>query len=79
MSYISRANVARLSAERPDTKWNVKWGGFRSQLQVSYASSHSKELIQRNSLSVNDYIYIYIYIYLRGAFNKFPEFFCIGS
>ena len=21
------------------------------------------------------YIYIYIYIYIRGAFNKFPDFF----
>ena len=24
------------------------------------------------------YIYIYIYIYIRGALNKFPDFFSMG-
>ena len=25
------------------------------------------------------YIYIYIYIYIWGAYNKFPDFFCMGT
>ena len=40
----SRADVVRLLAERYDTKPNVKLGGFRSQLQASYVSSHTEEL-----------------------------------
>ena len=32
-----------LLAERSNTKANVKLGGFRSQLQVSYVSSHTEE------------------------------------
>ena len=44
MPYISWADVVRLSAEQYDTKSNVKLGGFRSQLQASYAYSHTEEL-----------------------------------
>ena len=33
-----------LLAERYDTKYNVKLGGFRPHLQVSYVSSHTEEL-----------------------------------
>ena len=40
-------------------------GGFRSQLQAFYVSSHTEVVIQRNSLlTVDDNIYIYIYIYI---------------
>ena len=42
--YNSLADVVRLLAERSDTKSNVKLGGFRSQLQASYMSSHTEEL-----------------------------------
>ena len=31
-------------SERYDTKSNVKLGGFQSQLQASYMSSHTEEL-----------------------------------
>ena len=31
-------------AERYDPKSNIMFGGFRSQLQASYASSHTEEL-----------------------------------
>ena len=31
-------------AKRYDTKSNVKLGGFRSQLEVSYVFSHTEEL-----------------------------------
>ena len=31
-------------AERYDTKSNLKLGGFQSQLEASYVSSHIKEL-----------------------------------
>ena len=47
--------MVRLLAVRSDTKSNVKLGGFRSQLQASYVSSH---VIQRNSLPVDGNIYI---------------------
>ena len=36
--------MVRLSAERSDSKSNVKLGGFRSQLQGSYVSNHHEEL-----------------------------------
>ena len=38
---------------------NVKLGGFQSQLEAPYVSSHTKKkvVIQRNSLSVDDNIY----------------------
>ena len=42
--YNSLADVVRLLAERSDTKSSVKLGGFRSQLQASYVSSHTEEL-----------------------------------
>ena len=44
MLYNSRADVVRLLGEQYDTKANVKLGGFWSQLQVSYMSSHTEEL-----------------------------------
>ena len=44
MPYNSRADVVRLLAERYDTKSNIKLGGFRSQIQASYVSSHTEEL-----------------------------------
>ena len=42
--YNSLADVIRLLAEWSDTKSNIKLGGFRSQLHVSYLSSHTEEL-----------------------------------
>ena len=39
----SRADVVRSLAERYDNNSNVKLGGFRSQLQASYVSSHTDE------------------------------------
>ena len=36
---------------------NVKLGGFQSQLQASYVSRHTEELLQLNRLSVDDNIY----------------------
>ena len=44
MPYNSRADVCQLVAERYDTKANIKVGGFQSQLQASYVSSHTEEL-----------------------------------
>ena len=43
MSYNSLADVVRL-AEQSYTKSKVKLGGFWSQLQASYVSSHTEEL-----------------------------------
>ena len=42
--YNSLADAVRLLAEQSDTMSNVKLAAFRSQLQASYVSSHSKEL-----------------------------------
>ena len=44
MPYNSQADVVRVLAERYDTKSNIKLGGFRSQFQVSYVSSHTEKL-----------------------------------
>ena len=44
MSYNSRADMIPLLGELYDTKSNVKLGGFTSQLQTSYVSSHTEEL-----------------------------------
>ena len=43
MPYNSRADLVRLQAEQCHTKSNVKSGGFRSQVQASYVSSHTEE------------------------------------
>ena len=40
---MSAVGIYILIAEY-DTKSNVKLGGFRSQLQASYVSSHTEEL-----------------------------------
>ena len=44
MPYNFRADVVRMLTERYDTKFNVKLGGFRSQLQAFYVSGHIEEL-----------------------------------
>ena len=44
MPYNSLADMVHLLAEQSDTKSSVKLGGFRSQLQASYVSSHTEEL-----------------------------------
>ena len=62
-NYNSLADVVRLLVERFDTKSNVKLGGFRSQLQASYVSSHTEELWYNESLSVDDYIYIKFFFF----------------
>ena len=49
-------------AERYDTKSNVQLGGFRSQLQASYVSSHTEELLYNETVCLWMTIYIYIYI-----------------
>ena len=47
-----------LLAERYDTKSNIKLGGFRSQLQELYVSSHTEEL------SYNETVYQWMTIYI---------------
>ena len=44
MPYNSQADMVHLLTEQKDTKSNVKLCEFRSQLQVSYVSSHTEEL-----------------------------------
>ena len=44
MPYNSQAGVVRLLAVWYDTKANINLGGFRSQFQASYVSSHAEEL-----------------------------------
>ena len=58
--------MVSLLAEWYDTKSNLKLGGFRSQFQVSYESSHTDELCSNETvcLWMTIYIYIYIYIYI---------------
>ena len=50
---------------------NVKLGGFRSQLQASYMSSHTEELWYNETVcGWQNYIYIYIYIYIDREREK---------
>ena len=51
--------MVRLLTERPNTKSKVKLGGFRSQLQVSYVSSHTEELWYNETVCLWMTIYIY--------------------
>ena len=52
--------MVHLLAERYDTKSNVKSGGFQSQLQASYVSSHTEELWYNKTVCLWITIYIYI-------------------
>ena len=56
----------RFLAERYDTNTNVKLGGFGSQLQASYVSSHIEALWYNETVSQWMTIYIYIYIYYKN-------------
>ena len=44
MPYNSLAQVCQLKAERNNSKFKVKSGGFESQIEVSYMSSHTDDL-----------------------------------
>ena len=65
MPYNSRADMVCLLAEQYNTKSNIKLGGFWSQLQASYMSSHTEELWYSKTVCLWMTIYIYIYIYIR--------------
>ena len=52
-----------IQAEQSDTMSNVKLGGFRSQLQVSYASSHTEELWYNETVYLWMTIYIYFFFF----------------
>ena len=52
-----RADLCKVVAKQYDTKSNVKLGGFRSQLKVSYVSSHDEKLWYNKTVCL--YIYIY--------------------
>ena len=54
--------MVRLLAEESDTKSNLKLGGFQSQLQASYVSSHTEELWYNETVCLWKSLYIYIYI-----------------
>ena len=65
-----------LLAEQSDTKSNVKLGGFQSQLQASYVSSHTEELWHNKIVCLWMTIYIYIFIYmcvLTDCYRGQPE------
>ena len=50
--------MVHLLAKRSDTKSNIKLGGFRSQLQASYVSSHTEELWYNKTVCGGLYIYL---------------------
>ena len=50
--------MVRYLAKRSDIKSNVKLGGFRSQLQSSYVSSHTGELWYNETVRLWMKIYI---------------------
>ena len=51
--------MVHLLTVRSDTKSNVKLGGFQSQLQTSYMSSHTEELWYNKTVCLRMTIYIY--------------------
>ena len=61
--------MVRSLAERSDTKSNIKLGGFRSQLQASYVSSHTEELWYNKTaclwMTTHTYIYAQLDAYRR--------------
>ena len=61
--------MARLLAERSDTKSNVKLGGFRPQLQAFYVCGHTEELWYNETVNLWMTIYIYIYIYITKLYG----------
>ena len=65
--YNSLADIVRLLAELSNTKSNEMLGGFRSQLQASFVSSHTEELWYNERVCLLMTIYIYIYIYNETA------------
>ena len=58
MPYNSWADVVRLLAERYATKSNEKLGGFWSQLQAFYVSSHTEELWYNKTVCLWMTIYV---------------------
>ena len=62
--------MVRLLAEQYDTKSSIKVGGFWSQLQASYMSSHTEELWYNETVCLWMTLYIYIYIYNLTNFYK---------
>ena len=67
--------MVRLLAEQSNTKSNIKFGRFWSQLQASYMFSHTEELWCNETVCGWQYIYIYIYIHTQphmhtGCFKK---------
>ena len=61
--------MVHLLAEQFDTKSNVKLGGFRSQLQASYVSSYTEELLYNETFFLWMTIYMYIYYHMPGVFE----------
>ena len=59
-----------LLAERSDTKSKVKLGRFRSQLQASNVSSHTKELWYNETICLGITIYIK-YVICEHKWTKF--------
>ena len=64
--------MVRLLAERSDTKSNVKLGGFWSQLQASYVSSHTEELWYNEAVCM--WMTIYIYCGGRGVIVQIQDY-----
>ena len=58
--------MVRLLAEWYDAKSKVNLGGFQSQLQASYMSSHIEELWYNKTVCLWMTIYIYIYILVES-------------
>ena len=53
-----RVDVRRWVTERYDTKSNVKLGGFQSQLEASYVSTHAEVLWYNEAVCPLMIIYI---------------------
>ena len=48
-----------------------------SELSISYECRWSTHT--HTHTHTHTYIYIYIYIYIRSAYDKFPDFFRVGT
>ena len=63
--------MVRLLAEQSDTISNVKLGGFRYQLQASYMSNYTEELLYNETVCLRMTIYMLPPLGLSTLANEF--------
>ena len=71
-SRVKWSNPGNGVAPSPTPRCRSYWKGSL-RIALDYGRQHT-----HTHTHTHTHIYIYIYVYVRGAFNKFPDFFCTG-